>query len=443
MPTEYCVGCNQTRLNHVVTLWAFLLIIASLLGTTDISFCSAQELHPSSSSNTSSWCGTVEDVDTTMAKHIKTLVESGVCPQRGACDNPATRDSTPVQDITLRVIAHIITSRDGSCSLADSDVRDAITHLNDVYRTNGTGVQFNLVAIRTHVDDALAWVPACDSSETCSSARAAIWLTRNLYAESPTTQCNLYFSCLRRNQWGGIAGVGSVPWSSGALTPSGGIWMNSLELGYKPHLAPHEMGHVLGLWHTHHGVSEVSACSDPCAEPVNGPDRDRSGDFASDTPATPKNYYCMPPYGADCNGATWGDGQPENYMGYGPPECTSLFTTQQVRRMQCWVQHLLKGWQSQSSSPPSPLALKLIPNPATHYLDVAFVTPTDGLATVEAFDLLGRRVATLLNQVLPPGSHHIRWNSEGTPSIKRPAGIYVMRVRAGRNEECGTFVWQP
>ena len=28
----------------------------------------------------------------------------------------------------------------------------------------------------------------------------------------------------------------------------------------------HELGHVLGLWHVHHGVSEVDDCTDGCLE---------------------------------------------------------------------------------------------------------------------------------------------------------------------------------
>lgn len=28
----------------------------------------------------------------------------------------------------------------------------------------------------------------------------------------------------------------------------------------------HELGHVLGLWHVHHGISEITDCDDACVE---------------------------------------------------------------------------------------------------------------------------------------------------------------------------------
>ena len=128
----------------------------------------------------------------------------------------------------------------------------------------------------------------------------------------------------------------------------GGVWMNSIAAGTGGKTLTHEIGHCLGLWHTHHGVSEVSSCSD-CYEyaGVNGvphPEADYRGDFASDTPPTPRNYNCSPPGGSDCQGTSWGATQPENYMGYGPDGCLSLFTTQQKKRQQCWTQSELSSW---------------------------------------------------------------------------------------------------
>lgn len=53
----------------------------------------------------------------------------------------------------------------------------------------------------------------------------------------------------------------------------------------------HEIGHNFGLWHVHHGVSEVD-CSDPCAETKPSM---VLGDLCEDTNPTPQNVHCEDP----------------------------------------------------------------------------------------------------------------------------------------------------
>ena len=76
----------------------------------------------------------------------------------------------------------------------------------------------------------------------------------------------------------------------------------------------HEVGHVFGLWHVHHGVSEM-ACDDPCLEvsPSLG-----LGDLVADTPPTPTNAHCGEPAqdGAACGFASFTNTPFKNYMAY-------------------------------------------------------------------------------------------------------------------------------
>jgi hypothetical protein len=116
----------------------------------------------------------------------------------------------------------------------------------------------------------------------------------------------------------------------------------------------HELGHIFGLLHVHHGVSETRGqeqnCNDPCYESMNfittalegkGYVNNFRGDLCSDTPPTPKNYYCNDPPGADhCgNDLPWAtqNSPYRNFMGYGPNECRSEWTEQQIARMRCWM----------------------------------------------------------------------------------------------------------
>ena len=42
------------------------------------------------------------------------------------------------------------------------------------------------------------------------------------------------------------------------------------------------------------------------------------------------------------------------------------------------------------------------------------------------YDVLGREIATLVNEVKHPGTYTVEWNAQGMPS-----GVYFYRLRAG------------
>ena len=67
------------------------------------------------------------------------------------------------------------------------------------------------------------------------------------------------------------------------------------------------------------------------------------------------------------------------------------------------------------------------PNPArtSDALTLRFTLGQPAHATLEVFDVLGRRVATLTDGALPAGEHPLRWEPADLP-----AGAYVARLRA-------------
>ena len=101
---------------------------------------------------------------------------------------------------------------------------------------------------------------------------------------------------------------------------------------------PHEMGHCLGLYHTHHGTWDEKDSNDKrqCQEFVDGSNSTTCGDYISDTPADP----CIWSTNTCAYTGIIKDGHKQkyspdasNYMSYAYPPCRTKFTNGQIERM--------------------------------------------------------------------------------------------------------------
>ena len=107
----------------------------------------------------------------------------------------------------------------------------------------------------------------------------------------------------------------------------------------KSHVLSHEVGHVLFLWHTHHGTGENTNDPNECPELVDGSNSATCGDYITDTPADPNMYYNVDlstcewlGYGEDINGRPY-DPDEHNIMSYTQPKCMQYLTPGQSKRM--------------------------------------------------------------------------------------------------------------
>ena len=74
------------------------------------------------------------------------------------------------------------------------------------------------------------------------------------------------------------------------------------------------------------------------------------------------------------------------------------------------------------------------PNPFNPITTISFELDRNGPASIEIFDIAGRRVKTLLNQDLGAGNHHVMWNGRDDAGRTVASGVYVYRLKTANME---------
>lgn len=77
---------------------------------------------------------------------------------------------------------------------------------------------------------------------------------------------------------------------------------------------------------------------------------------------------------------------------------------------------------------PSRLALHAAPNPFDQATALTIGLPDEGAVTLRIYDLLGRRVRTVLDGVLPAGWHQCRWSGDDDGGRSVANGLYIGRL---------------
>jgi len=89
-----------------------------------------------------------------------------------------------------------------------------------------------------------------------------------------------------------------------------------------------------------------------------------------------------------------------------------------------------------SSKLPTSYALEQnYPNPFNPSTRIGFKVQVSGFTSLRIFDLLGREVATLVNEELMPGSYEATWDA-----ARLPSGVYFYRLQAGEFVETKKLV---
>jgi hypothetical protein len=75
------------------------------------------------------------------------------------------------------------------------------------------------------------------------------------------------------------------------------------------------------------------------------------------------------------------------------------------------------------------------PNPFNPSTAISYSLPVSGTVTLKVFDIVGREVATLVNEVQTAGAYHVTWDASNNPS-----GIYLYRVTAAGQSVTGRMI---
>ena len=71
------------------------------------------------------------------------------------------------------------------------------------------------------------------------------------------------------------------------------------------------------------------------------------------------------------------------------------------------------------------------PNPFNPITRINYDLPEDALVNITIYDMMGRRVKTLINSEQTAGYRNIRWNATNHLGQAVSAGLYIYTIRAG------------
>lgn len=232
----------------------------------------------------------------------------------------------------LAVYFHVIRTSSGTGGVTTSNVTSAYNRLNQDF--NSHGIYFNWDGIIDYIND------------------------NSYYYNGPDT-CIFY----EGNHINGIdiyLFPANLGYNINYVGKAHGVGMNSeyLVVGNINNIPActtstisHEMGHVLNLWHTHHGTVTEGPSTNPgydvnqCKELVNGSNSSTCGDYVEDTPADPMlrgkvNSNCI--YigtETDANNQAYAP-DVDLIMSYAPNSCRTRFSTKQGERMRDAIENL-------------------------------------------------------------------------------------------------------
>ena len=87
------------------------------------------------------------------------------------------------------------------------------------------------------------------------------------------------------------------------------------------------------------------------------------------------------------------------------------------------------------------LALRIYPNPFNPIATISFDLPVAQQTRLTIYAVDGRRIATLVDQILAAGRHEVVWNGTGQDGSQVSSGVYFYHLEAGEYAETKSMVF--
>ncbi|MCX6832370.1 MAG: SBBP repeat-containing protein, partial [candidate division Zixibacteria bacterium] len=92
------------------------------------------------------------------------------------------------------------------------------------------------------------------------------------------------------------------------------------------------------------------------------------------------------------------------------------------------------------SLPEKPALDQNYPNPFNPSTEIGFDLPKPSFVSLDIYDVLGRKVSTLINEHLTAGSKRVQWNGRDKMEAEVASGVYFYRLRIGDHAEVKKMV---
>jgi flagellar hook assembly protein FlgD len=78
--------------------------------------------------------------------------------------------------------------------------------------------------------------------------------------------------------------------------------------------------------------------------------------------------------------------------------------------------------------------LQNVPNPLNASTRITFVLSEAGDVTLTVYDVMGRKVRTLIQEPMEPGPHHVIWDARNDNGGELASGVYFCRLETARSQ---------
>jgi hypothetical protein len=107
-----------------------------------------------------------------------------------------------------------------------------------------------------------------------------------------------------------------------------------------------------------------------------------------------------------------------------------------------WLMSRLAGWDGttdvEKQKKEVPEAFNLFqnyPNPFNPSTNISFYVGTYGHTSLRVYDILGREIITLVNEVKPAGTYTVEWDGKDSQGKKVAGGTYFYQLKSGSNSK--------